>query len=245
MIVKATEIKNSFGKYLKQLESEDIVVTKNGSPVAKISKCDNWGGESAADNAGKVCEAAIAYNYNSRKMTFEEFLKMRETTEDRYEYIDGEAYFVASPSITHQRIVGNLHVSFRLWFKGKKCMPYFSPFDVVLVKGENNMNLVQPDLLIVCDPENRNEKDRYTGTPSLVVEVLSDSTTRMDLIRKLNLYMDTGVLEYWIVNPIRKEVIVYSFKDKEAAKMLPYVRDDIVGSVLFEGLDVPLAEVFE
>lgn len=79
-------------------------------------------------------------------------------------------------------------------------MPYISPFDVVLVKGEKNMNLVQPDILVICDLENRNEKDRYTGIPSLVVEVLSDSTSRMDFVRKLNLHMDTDVSEYWIVN---------------------------------------------
>ena len=245
MIVKATEIKNNFGKYLKQLDLGDVIVTKNGSPVARISKCNGWDGANVTDNPGKVCETAAAYNYNGRKMTFEEFLEMRENTDDRYEYIDGEAFYIASPPITHQRIIGNLYATFRVWFKGKKCMPYLSPFDVVLVKGENNMNLVQPDILVVCDPENKNEKDRYTGIPSLVVEVLSDSTRRMDFVRKLNLYMDTGVSEYWIVNPFSREVVVYSFIDKDTAKMLLFVKGDTARSVLFDGLDVPLSDVFE
>ncbi len=245
MIVKATEIKNNFGKYLKALDTGDVIVTKNGSPVARISKCDDWRGVSRNDEAGMVSEAAVPYNSGGRKMSFEEFLEMREKTEDRYEYIDGEAFYIESPSITHQQIIGNLYTDLRVWFKGKKCMPYLSPFDVVLVKGENNMNLVQPDILVVCDPENRNEKDRYTGVPSLVIEVLSDSTSKMDFVRKLNLYMDTNVSEYWIVNPFSKEVIVYSFINKAVARMLPFVKEDTVKSVLFEGLEVTLKDVFE
>lgn len=245
MIVKATEIKNNFGKYLKHLTLEDVIVTRNGSPVARISKCEDWGSVSETGDSGKVSETAAAYNHNGSKMTFEEFLEMRENTDDRYEYIDGEAFYMASPSITHQRIIGNLYTAFRIWYKGKKCMPYLSPFDVTLIKSENNINLVQPDILVVCDHENRNEKDLYTGVPSLVVEVLSDSTRSMDFVRKLNLYMDTGVSEYWIVNPFASEVVVYYFIDKDFSKMTVFTKDDTVRSLLFDGLVVPLSEVFE
>lgn len=239
MIVKSTEIKNNFGKYIKLLDEEDIIVIKNGTPVAKITRHNSW------DEGGTVCEEAAVYGYGGKKMSYEEFMEMYENTDERYEYIDGEAYLLASPKITHQRVLGNLYSLFRLWFKGKMCMPYLSPFDVTLKKSEDNINVVQPDLLVICDPENKNAKDKYTGVPSLVVEILSDSSSKMDLVKKLDLYVQTGIREYWIVNYIKKEVIVYMFKDNDIADMKFYVKDDVVKSFIFDGLDVDMKDIFE
>jgi len=241
MVVNSTEIKNNFGKYLKLLEKEDIIVTRNGSPVARITRHNDW------KNIDSFSEQAAKYecNYDSIKMTFEEFMEMREKTEDRYEYIDGMAFYVASPVITHQRILGNLYTIFRLWFKGKKCMPYLSPFDVILKKGENNMNLVQPDMLVVCDNENKNDKDRYTGIPTLVIEIISRSSTRMDLVKKLDLYMQTGVKEYWIVNYFNKEVIVYLFNDNSIENFKVYSNAGNVESLTFNSLTADIMEIFE
>lgn len=239
MIIKSTEIKNNFGKYLKLLEQEDIIVIRNGTPVAKITRHEEW------ESGDRVSEMAESYSYGGIKMSYEEFMEMYENTDDRYEYIDGEAYLLSSPRITHQRVLGNLHVLFRLWFKGKTCMPYLSPFDVTLKKGENNMNVVQPDLLVVCDPENKSARDKYTGIPSLVIEILSESTKRMDLIKKLDLYMQTGIREYWIVNYINREVTVYEFKENEITNMKTFTKDDTAKSFIFDGLTAELKEVFE
>lgn len=228
--MKSTDIKNNFGKYLKLLDKEDIIVTKNGSPVAKITRHEK------REYSDRVCEeAADSYGYGGIRMSYEEFMEMYENTDERYEYIDGEAYLLASSKVTHQRIIGDLYVSFRSWFEGKKCTPYLSPFDVTLKKSEKNINLVQPDLLVICDPENRNHKDKYTGIPSLVVEVLSDKGAKMDLVKKLNLYMQTGIQEYWVVNYFNREVIVCRFKDKDIADMRLFVKEDTAQSFVFVG----------
>jgi Uma2 family endonuclease len=56
--------------------------------------------------------------------------------------------------------------------------------------------------MVICDLEEKlDERDYYMGTPALVVEILSESTRRKDLVKKLDLYMSTGIKEYWIVNP--------------------------------------------
>jgi Uma2 family endonuclease len=239
MIVKSTEIKNSFGKYLKLLEEEDIIVIKNGTPVAKITKHADW------DGNGEVCESVSPYGYGGKKMSYEEFTELYENTDERYEYIDGEAYLLGSPKITHQSVLGNIYTILRLWFKGKKCMPYLSPFDVTLKKSENNICIVQPDVLVICDLENKSSKDRYTGVPTLVVEILSESTSRMDLIKKMDLYMQTGIQEYWIVNYVNREVTVYRFEKNDIADMKVYVRDDTVKSFVFDGLTADMNEIFE
>ena len=105
--------------------------------------------------------------------------------------------------------------------------------------------LQQPDLLVVCDDENRNEKDKYTGVPSLVVEILSESTIRKDLIKKLDLYMHSGIEEYWVVNYFNREVTVYKFADKNYAEMRTFVRDGSVESFIFNGFTADLKDIFE
>ncbi len=107
------------------------------------------------------------------------------------------------------------------------------------------MNLVQPDLLLVCDSENKNEQDRYTGIPTLVIEILSHSSTRMDLVRKLDLYMQTGVSEYWIVNYFNREVIVYQFKENTIQDFKTYSKEGVVESFAFKGFNSDMREIFE
>ena len=71
------------------------------------------------------------------------------------------------------------------WFKGKKCKPMVAPFDVTLTKFDGK-NVVQPDIVVVCDTENVDAKGRYLGTPSLLlVEVLSESTRDRDPSNKI------------------------------------------------------------
>ncbi len=238
MIVKSTEIKNNFGKYLKLLEKEDIIVTKNGNPIAKITQHNNW------EDYNSINEEAISYIKNGILMSYNEFMSMYESSDQGYEYIDGMAYLLASPTVTHQHILGKLYFAFYSWFENKKCTPYLSPFDVILKRDEKNINVVQPDLLVICDPENRNNKDKYIGIPSLVIEVLSDKHAGIDLVKKLNLYMETGIAEYWIVNYINKEVITYHFENKDITDMRLYVKDVTVHSFIFEGLLVDLKGLF-
>lgn len=238
MIVKSTDIKNNFGKYLKILDDENIIITRNGTPVARIEKYEKY------HSPAKISENAAVYNYDGHRMTYEEFMEFYENTEDRYEYIDSEVYLLASPQITHQQVLGNLYILLHQWFAGKKCRPYLSPFDVTLKKEKNNINVVQPDILVICDPDNRNDKDKYTGVPSLVIEILSDSTRRKDLIKKLDLYMQSGVKEYWVVDYTNREATVYAFDNCDISNMKSFVRDDILKSFIFDGLALNLLEIF-
>ncbi|CAA7600633.1 Restriction endonuclease type II-like [Acididesulfobacillus acetoxydans] len=61
---------------------------------------------------------------------------------------------------------------------------------------------------IICDKQ-RLTKNNYLGTPDLLVEVLSPSTTAKDYIVKMNLYMQSGVKEYWIASPRNRSVQVF------------------------------------
>jgi Uma2 family endonuclease len=238
MEISSTDVQNSFGTYLKFLLFEDVVVTKNGKRIAVIKHY-----EDETTTASAVSEKAAAYAGETAKITYEDFMKLSEESENRYEFIDGEVYLLASPSFDHQKIIVELLNVMYQWFKGKKCRPLTSPFDVTLQK-EDYKNVVQPDIVVICDEENVNEKGRYFGTPSLVVEVLSESTQRKDMLKKLNLYIYSGVKEYWIVNPFNKEIYIYYYADCDIKDYKVYKGFDTAQSIAFPGLGANLVEVF-
>lgn len=179
----------------------------------------------------------------NKKVTFEEFLKIDEKTDDYLEFIDGYIYNMASPSVAHQRIVSKLSVELGGHFKGKQCESIVSPFDIFL-KNETEKHRVQPDLSIICEKSGFTENN-YAGSPTLVVEVLSPSTASKDIITKMNLYMRFGIKEYWIVSPKNKEVQIYNFEDCQLKQELTTFRNnEILESNIFPNLKINLEEIF-
>ena len=242
MLVSTTEIQNSFGKYLKISQCEEIIITKNGKKVAKLisyqanEERDPW----------ILNESSPRYTPNGIRLTYEEFIKLTKESDNRYEYIDGELYLLASPFYPHQKAVKEIFGKFILWFQEKECEPLVSPFDVTLFRlgNDEKINVVQPDILVICDHDKIDEKGRYQGTPTLVVEVLSDSTKSKDLIKKLDLYQESGVKEYWVVNPSATVIYIYTFTNNTIDELLTFKGNENAESIVFPGLAVDLKEVF-
>ena len=76
---------------------------------------------------------------------------------------------------------------------------------------KDNRNYVEPDISVICDREKLDEKGCH-GAPDWVIEILSPSSIKMDCERKVRLYRETGVREYWIVDPEKGTVSVYDFE---------------------------------
>lgn len=123
---------------------------------------------------------------------------------------------------------------------------FYAPFDVHFFKKEfTDPDVMQPDLLIACDTDEKvNEKGRYMGTPTLVVEILSQSTRSKDMVDKLNTYMISGVKEFWIVDPKDETVLLYSFRDYQIDNFIVHKKEDVVHSYFFEDLEMKASEIF-
>lgn len=240
MKVPSTQAQNNFGKYLKYVEAgEEIIVTRKGKDIAKISPC-------VSPDGGGVAEGLAEYRTYGAQVTYEEFVELSEHSEQRFELIDGVVYNLASPSYRHQMAVHELHGALYNWFKGKDCTPLTSPFDITFAQDPSNICVVQPDIVVICDRDNRDHKDRYKGVPTLVVEVLSPSSRGKDTITKLNLYKRCDVKEYWVVDPLNEQVIVYQLADDDIVNYIAYLKsaDQDARSVCFDGLSIPLRDVF-
>ncbi|HCF50458.1 MAG TPA: prevent-host-death protein [Syntrophomonas sp.] len=241
MRVNTTDLQNAFGKYLALVEKEDIIVTKNGKSVAKLSRYHEPDYFLVHEEA-KGCRT-------TRKVSYEEYMTLVDSSDQRYELIDGEIYLLASPSFKHQIVVNEISWHFYNYFKGKPCRSLTSPFDVRLfgfaTKFEEDPNVVQPDVVVICDLDKVNESDKYEGVPALVVEVLSPSTKGKDMVTKLNLYMKSGVSEYWVVNLENRTILQYSFSPaRELENLKTCAEGETIESTAFAELKISLGDVF-
>ncbi len=238
MKVSSTEIQNNFGKYLRLCSKQDIVITKNAKIIAKL--IDNANKDINKQNA-EIKECSNVDN----KISYDEFIKLIENSEERYEYIDGEIYLLSPPKIVHQYAVTKLLQNFFKFFDDKDYIPLTSPCDITLKRDEENINIVQPDVMIISDlKEKIDKRGYYMGAPSLVVEIISESTRNKDYIKKLDIYMCCGIEEYWIINPLNQEVSIFQFEEKDIINNSTSKLNEKAKSFIFKGLEVELDNIF-
>lgn len=160
----------------------------------------------------------------------------------RAELIDGQIYYMAAPSRVHQEILSFLHLEIGNYLRSKKgsCKVYPAPFAVKLFEDDER-NIVEPDITIICDPNKLTDRG-CTGAPDWITEIISPSTSSHDYIRKLNLYADAGVREYWIVNPMNQSVWVY-FLEQDKFKATAYTFQDKIKVNIYNDLWIDLAEL--
>ncbi|HHV97292.1 MAG TPA: type II toxin-antitoxin system Phd/YefM family antitoxin [Clostridiaceae bacterium] len=244
MLVPASKVRNNFSKYLKQVsgENKEIIITKNNVKVARLVPYIT-----DLDKYFTIRENAVDYNYNHRKVSYEEFMEIYENSNARMEYINGEIFLLSSPSVFHQAVLGDLYTIFKEYFKKGKCRVFTAPFDVHFRKTDIDVpDVMQPDLLVICDIKNNiNEKGKYMGTPTLTLEIVSPNTKRKDMVLKLNTYMRSGVAEYWIVEPENRRITIYNFINYEIDKNEVYKAGEIAKSIIFERLEIDVGYLFE
>lgn len=179
-----------------------------------------------------------------------ELTQEKDYTEDDYynlpedvraELIDGRIYYMASPSQIHQTILTELLISIHAYIqkKGGGCHVFPAPFDVKLY--DKPLTVVQPDLMVVCDP-GKLDGHRCNGAPDWIIEIVSPGNPGHDYIRKLNLYADAGVREYWIVDPESRTILVYTFGENNF-HVQQYTFQDKVKANIYDELFINFAEL--
>jgi Uma2 family endonuclease len=168
--------------------------------------------------------------------TYEDYLNLPDDGR-RYEIIEGVLYVTNAPGIDHQFTV--MEIAFQMkQFVTEQSLGYVltAPFEVHLSKTSRP---VQPDVLFIKAEDWPVAGAKFfEGTPALIVEVLSASTSRVDQSIKFTAYEQAGVSEYWIANPKTRSVQVFTLSSGEYAQLGEFTGDEIIESAVLAGLAV-------
>jgi len=175
-----------------------------------------------------------------RVYTYHDLVGMPE--EQRYEVIDGELYdMTAAPSTRHQAFSRNLQWCLHSYIYQTGSGELFNaPIDVVF----DRFNVVQPDLIFISTGKRHIIQDKYVqGAPDVAIEILSPTTLSKDLATKKELYAKFGVLEYWIVDPFKDAIEVFSLKNGLYELRCSATTHGLITSEAIKGFQLSLEEI--
>ena len=172
--------------------------------------------------------------------TSEDYWNLPEGT--RAELIDGKFYDMAPPSRIHQRLVSKLTSVIDQYISNHhgNCQVYPAPFAVNL--DADDKDWVEPDISVICDPNKLTDRG-CSGAPDLIFEIVSPSSRKLDYGIKNGIYSQSGVREYWIVDPAKERVTVYHYEDDAAPVIYSFTQDIPVG--IYPGLTIKINELLE
>ncbi|MBI3776575.1 MAG: Uma2 family endonuclease [Gammaproteobacteria bacterium] len=174
-----------------------------------------------------------------QQLSVEEYIKGEESSEVRHEYIGGEVYAMVGTSDRHNLIAGNLFALLHAQLRGTPCRLFMSDMKVRLRVASDDA-FYYPDLMLACNPDDR--ATYYRTQPCLIVEVLSETTERIDRREKLLAYTSIDSLqEYVLLSQNHIEVEVHRRVDGWRGQIVT------TGDVHLQclSLDVSLAAIYE
>ncbi|MEP6663581.1 MAG: Uma2 family endonuclease [Verrucomicrobiota bacterium] len=185
----------------------------------------------------------MAIAQTTSRLTEKDYLEIERAAPAKSEFFDGEMFAMAGGTFPHSLIGTNVAGEFRAHLKGKPCRAFNAD---LRVKVKATGLYTYPDLSVICGPPDfvDGEKDTITN-PTLIVEVLSDSTEAYDRGAKFEHYRQMPSLrEYLLVN--QKEPRIEQFVRQTSGEWLLREASGLEGVLHSEalGISVSLREIF-
>jgi Uma2 family endonuclease len=158
-------------------------------------------------------------------LAVEEYLKTEPHSKVKREYARGKIYAMAGASDDHVLITGNAYAMLKNHLRGKGCLTFFTDTKVRIASNEV---YYYPDLVVTCDPRDRNFKDgKYF--PTLIIEVLSPSTSSRDRGEKFADYRQIETLqEYVLIQQNSMQIDIFRRNAANRWELFPFEQGDIV-----------------
>jgi Uma2 family endonuclease len=181
-----------------------------------------------------------------KRVSAEEYLKAEELSAERHEYHDGEVLMMAGGTYRHSVVITNSLVGIQGRLKGKPCRASEANTRVVSIHARS---YVYPDITVVCGEPQFDPADKKQSTitnPTLVVEVVSESTEAYDRGDKFSRYREcVSLKQYVLISTTRPEVETYLRRDDGTWVFSAFSGLDAVVTLSAIGVDLPLSEVYD
>ncbi len=174
-------------------------------------------------------------------LTSEQYLEHDSKAEHRNEYYDGQMHVVEATTIRHSLIQLNLGVFLQPSLRGKSCQAMGSTIRVQIPRGP----YYYPDMIVACGKPEVAAYDTLLN-PTVIFEILSDSTGDFDRGEKCDMYLTIPSLKEYIVIEQKRARAVRWTRQPEAEKWFVegFTGLDKVLPVAAIGCEIPLADLY-
>jgi Uma2 family endonuclease len=172
-----------------------------------------------------------------KRVTYAEYVAIANDTELKYEYVAGEVVAMAGGTVDHARLIGRATALLDRALDGRPCVVLPSDLRIRIRAADRS---TYPDLQIVCgQPERDPDDDHAIVNPTVIVEVLSDSTAGLDRTEKFAAYRRlVSLREYVLVSQRERRIEIYRRRENRRGQLAAHVAGD---RVRLESLAIDLA----
>ncbi len=178
--------------------------------------------------------------HKGKKYTATDYMNLPEGSP--FQLIEGELVYMGTPSLKHQEIAGKLHLYIGMYLLDNPIgKVYFAPLSVKF----DDDNVVEPDILFVSIKKQSILTEKgIEGSPEFIVEILSKGNVKNDRERKMKMYGNFGVDEYWVINPMLETVDVYYNRLSIMVKQQTAKQGDTIKSKVIQGFELEVSKIF-
>ena len=153
-------------------------------------------------------------------VSYTEYLSLEAGSQQKHEYLRGEVWAMAGGTAAHALIATNFTGVLRNALQGKPCAPYNSDLRIRISETDRT---TYPDAVVVCGKREMAADDPNALTnPTVIVEVLSESTEASDRGEKFAHYRQLNSLkEYVLVSQHLRQVEVFRRGDNDGWSIEP------------------------
>ena len=170
------------------------------------------------------------------RISEEEYLQGELISDMKHEYINGTIYAMSGASENHNFITGNIFNAFFNALKSKKSPCKIFSESMKVRENKKTTNFFYPDVFVMCDTH-KDDDIYYKHSPTIIVEVLSESTRRYDLTTKKLYYFNIPSLKEYVV--IEQDICqIEVFRKSDDWRLTVYFLGD---EITFESINITVS----
>ena len=161
----------------------------------------------------------------------------------KHEYLDGVIYAMSGGRNRHNLIASNALIALGGRLRGPGGCRAFNSDTKIRIRLPGHTRFYYPDASVVC--RQNPPDDLYQDTPTLLLEVLSESTRRLDLEEKKEAYLSIASLDVYLLVEQHSHAVIGFRRTENGFAREVWSGLDAVISLPELGIELPLSELYE
>lgn len=171
----------------------------------------------------------------------EDYLAWEETQTEKHEFVAGEVFAMTGARQDHVIVSGNIFAALKQRLRGTPCRAYIADMKLRVEAADA---FFYPDVMVSCHPDDR-KSERFISQPTLIVEVLSDSTADYDRGGKFVAYRKLESLKEYLIVDIEAHRVECFRRTADNDWLLHDYIGDVECQLASLNFNLPLTEIFE